>query len=181
MRNNKTKTLSANVKIYSRPRHGKSRTLCVEKTRYDCFDRYWRPQSHQNAFSEQTALPFDDQRVDLGASPHQPHLPSLAIEDELLPRSRDRIFYLVTKTAGTRLNIPSFPPTGCLDILLKVGIAKRTESDAWIHPFTFSSETSRIELLTALIAAGCVCFGKSWYSQLDPNHGPRPCWRRNKD
>jgi hypothetical protein len=40
-----------------------------------------------------------------------------------------------------------------------VGIAKRTESDAWIHPYTFDSEASPPELLTTLVSAGCLCFG----------------------
>ncbi|KAI7040858.1 hypothetical protein KC352_g46612, partial [Hortaea werneckii] len=40
-----------------------------------------------------------------------------------------------------------------------MGIAKKFETDAWIHPFTFKSEDCRPELLTALVAAGCVCFG----------------------
>lgn len=33
------------------------------------------------------------------------------------------------------------------------------ETDAWIHSYTFGAETARPELLIALIAAGCVCFG----------------------
>lgn len=46
-----------------------------------------------------------------------------------------------------------------LHLRLRVGIAKRMETDAWIHPYTFESENSRLELLIALIAAGCICFG----------------------
>lgn len=63
------------------------------------------------------------------------------------------------KTAKSQVTIPSFPSAKCLETLLKVGIAKRVETDAWIHPYTLCSETSRPELITALIAAGCVCFG----------------------
>lgn len=55
--------------------------------------------------------------------------------------------------------MPTFPSAEILDTLIKVGIAKRLETDAWIHPYTFNSEQTRPELLIALIAAGCVCFG----------------------
>lgn len=62
-------------------------------------------------------------------------------------------------TADARISVPTFPSTIILDSLIKVGIAKRLETDAWIHPYTFSSEQARPELLIALVAAGCVCFG----------------------
>lgn len=65
----------------------------------------------------------------------------------------------MSKTTQSRISIPSFPSADSLDILIKVGIAKRTETDAWIHPYTFESEKARPEFLTALVAAGCVCFG----------------------
>lgn len=95
----------------------------------------------------------------MATSPHQPFLPSLVLEDRLLPQTRDNIFQLVIKTAKSQVTIPTFPSAKCLETLLKVGIAKRVETDAWIHPYTLCSETARPELLTALIAAGCVCFG----------------------
>lgn len=41
---------------------------------------------------------------------------------------------------------------------MKVGIAQKAERDKWFHPFSFSIETARPELLVALIAAGCVTF-----------------------
>ncbi|OQO10067.1 hypothetical protein B0A48_04423 [Cryoendolithus antarcticus] len=66
---------------------------------------------------------------------------------------------LVIKTANSQISVPTFPSNDCLELLLKVGITKRLESDAWIHPYTFSSDNTRTELLVALIAAGCVCFG----------------------
>jgi hypothetical protein len=66
---------------------------------------------------------------------------------------------LVVMTADARVSVPTFPSVECLDTLIKVGIAKRLETDAWIHPYTFSFERTRPELLIALVAAGCVCFG----------------------
>jgi hypothetical protein len=81
------------------------------------------------------------------------------IPGHLSPASRDRIFKLVTGTAQAHISIPSFPDAACLDKLIKVGIAKRIENDAWFHPYTFDSNRSIPELLTALVAAGCICFG----------------------
>jgi hypothetical protein len=81
------------------------------------------------------------------------------IPGRLSSAARDRIFQLVLKTARNQLKISSFPSSDCVEKLVKVGIAKRTETDAWIHPYTFESETSRPVFLTALMTAGCVCFG----------------------
>jgi hypothetical protein len=74
-------------------------------------------------------------------------------------RSRDLVFELILKTAKSQVAMSSFPSAGSLEMLMKLGIAKRLETDAWIHPHSFHSESTRPELLTALIAAGCVCIG----------------------
>lgn len=132
------------------------------KQRHAIFQRslwLWKPELNQNAFSEHSNIPMSEQQVDIGSSPHQPYLPPLNMEDTLSQDSRDRILQLVVKTAKSHISIPSFPSVSTLNILLKVGIAKRLETDAWIHPYTFESGKARPELLTALIAAGCVCFG----------------------
>lgn len=76
-------------------------------------------------------------------------------------QARDDIFKLVVQTAGSRLSISSFPSSDYLDTLIKIGIGKRTETDAWIHPYTFYEQQLRPELLTGLVAAGCVCCGLS--------------------
>lgn len=73
--------------------------------------------------------------------------------------TRDEIFRLVIKTAKSKILIKTFPSAERLNILLRVGIAKRMETDAWFHPYSFRSTSARPELLIALIAAGCVCFG----------------------
>ncbi|SMR55833.1 unnamed protein product [Zymoseptoria tritici ST99CH_3D1] len=132
------------------------------KERFAMFERspwLWKPEANSNAFSEHEVLPLDERQVDMAKSPHQRFLPALALPDELSSQSRDRIFQLVLKTAKSQVKIPTFPSTTCLNMLLKVGLAKRMEVDPWIHPYTFNSETSRTELLVALIAAGCICFG----------------------
>lgn len=77
----------------------------------------------------------------------------------MVQTTRDEIFRLVIKTAKSKILIKTFPSAERLDILLRVGIAKRMETDAWFHPFSFRSASTRPELLIALIAAGCVCFG----------------------
>nr|OQO21695.1 hypothetical protein B0A51_11544 [Rachicladosporium sp. CCFEE 5018] len=119
----------------------------------------WMPGSGSNAFSEHNRIQVDERSMNLAASPHTPHAPSVAIPDDLSSQSRDRIFQLVIKTANSQISVPTFPSNECLELLLKVGITKRLETDAWIHPYTFSSDNTRTELLVALIAAGCVCFG----------------------
>jgi hypothetical protein len=119
----------------------------------------WQPEHNQRAFSEHDGITLDERHVDLASSPHHPYSSDVTIPDRLSQQSRDRIFQLVSKTAKSQISIPSFPSAECLDKLIKVGIAKRTETDAWIHPYTFSSESSRPEFLTVLVAAGCICFG----------------------
>jgi hypothetical protein len=119
----------------------------------------WQPEHNQRAFSEHDGITLDERHVDLASSPHHPHSSDVTIPDRLSQQSRDRIFQLVSKTAKSQISIPSFPSAECLDKLIKVGIAKRTETDAWIHPYTFNSESSRPEFLTVLVAAGCICFG----------------------
>lgn len=119
----------------------------------------WQPEHNQRAFSEHDGITLDERHVDLASSPHHPYSSDVTIPDRLSQQSRDRIFQLVSKTARSQISIPSFPSAECLDKLIKVGIAKRTETDAWIHPYTFNSETSLPEFLTVLVAAGCICFG----------------------
>ncbi|OAG17197.1 C2H2 type zinc finger domain-containing protein [Alternaria alternata] len=120
---------------------------------------FWIPERNQHAFSEHENIALDERNVDLASSPHMPYASNVVIPDQLSSAARDRIFQLVSKTAQSQITIPSFPSAECVDKLIKVGIAKRTETDAWIHPYTFESETARPEYLTALVAAGCVCFG----------------------
>ena len=119
----------------------------------------WVPESNQNAFSEHNNIQLDEGNLHSAASPHQPFAETLSIPDRLSMQSRDRILQLIIKTATSQLSIPAFPSADCLDLLMKMGIAKRLETDAWIHPYAFRSADARPELLTALVAAGCVCFG----------------------
>ena len=119
----------------------------------------WKPPANMGAFSEHKGVSMVEDSLDIAASPNQPYLPKLNLPDRLSGQSRDRIFQMVLRTAKSQVSIPSFPSAACLETLLVVGIAKRVETDAWIHPYTFRSEQTRPELLAALIAAGCVCFG----------------------
>jgi hypothetical protein len=115
------------------------------------------PERNQNAFSEHENITLDERNV--ASSPHMPYSSNVVIPDHLSAGARDRIFQLVSKTARSQITIPSFPSAECVEKLIKVGIGKRTETDAWIHPYTFDSEVARPEWLTALVAAGCICFG----------------------
>lgn len=121
--------------------------------------RLWVPARNQHAFSEHDGVTIDENHIDIATSPHEPCSSNVIISDSLSQGARDRIFQLVSKTAASRVIIPSFPSADCLDKLIKVGIAKRLETDAWVHPYTFESEHASLELLIALIAAGCICFG----------------------
>lgn len=134
------------------------------RTRYAIFQRsHWmyKPASKENAFSEHNQIPLDENNIDMASSPHQPFLPLLDLQAHLSAQMRDRIFQMALKAAKWQVSIPAFPSTNCLDTLLKVGIAKRVETDAWIHPYTLDFQKARPELIAALIAAGCVCFGIS--------------------
>lgn len=121
--------------------------------------RFWVPQRNSHSFSEHENTTLDERNVDLASSPHMPYSSNVVIPDQLSTGARDRIFQLVSKMARSQIIILSFPLADYIDKLIKVGIAKRTETDAQIHPYTFESETSRPEFLTALVAVGCVCLG----------------------
>lgn len=120
---------------------------------------FWIPERNQTAFSEQEAFTLDEQQVDLALSPHRPHTSNIVIPGHLSQQSRDRILQIVLKTAPRQVSMSSFPSADCLDKLIKVGVAKRLEGDAWIHPYTLDSDSSRPQFLTALVVAGCICFG----------------------
>lgn len=137
---------------------GKSLFAVIHKN-FLIFHRLWVPGRNQNAFSEHEGPLLDERNVDITTPPHEPCAAKITIPDQLSPQTRDRIFQLVSKTARSQITIPSFPSAECIDKLIKVGIAKRIETDAWIHPFSFCSESSMPEFLTALVAAGCICFG----------------------
>ncbi|OQD63773.1 hypothetical protein PENPOL_c009G01205 [Penicillium polonicum] len=117
----------------------------------------WVPEKNQHAFSEERGIPLRD--GDTISPNHRNKLQSLQIPGKLSMHSRDDIFKLVVQTAGSRLSVSSFPSAEYLDTLIKVGIGKRTETDAWIHPYTFYDQKLRPELLIGLVAAGCVCCG----------------------
>jgi hypothetical protein len=151
---------AAQVKLSTQP--DKSLANDNAKERFAMFQRspwLWKPEVNSNAFSEHEILPLDERQVEMAQSPQQKFLPSLALPDELSSQNRDRIFQLVLRTAKSQVSVPTFPSTACLNTLLRVGFAKRMEVDPWIHPYTFDLESSRPELLVALIAAGCICFG----------------------
>ncbi|CAG8172161.1 unnamed protein product [Penicillium olsonii] len=119
----------------------------------------WVPAKNQHAFSEEKRIPLRD--GDSISPTHRNRLDALKIPGKLSMQARDDIFKLVVQTAGSRLSVSSFPSSEYLDTLIKIGIGKRTETDAFIHPYSFYEQQLRPELLTGLVAAGCVCCGLS--------------------
>ncbi|KAJ5300346.1 uncharacterized protein N7443_005348 [Penicillium atrosanguineum] len=120
----------------------------------------WVPEKNQHAFSDEGRIPLRDS--DSIPTTHQSRLDALRIPGNLSQYARDDIFKLVLRTAGSRLSVSAFPSADYLDNLIKIGIGKRIETDAWIHPYTFYNQEYqqlRPEFLTALVAAGCVCCG----------------------
>lgn len=118
------------------------------------------PEKNQHGFSEERRIPLRDS--DSIPSSHQNRLDAIKIPGKLSAQDRDDILKLVLRTGGSRLSVTTFPSADYLDTLIKIGIGKRTETDAWIHPYTFYDsvyQQLRPELLTALVAGGCVCCG----------------------
>ncbi|KAJ5882443.1 uncharacterized protein N7529_001115 [Penicillium soppii] len=120
----------------------------------------WKPAKNQHGFSEDRQIPLcDGESIPLI---HRTRLDALNIPGKLSIKARDDIFKLVLQTAGSQLSVSAFPSPEYLDTLIKIGIGKRIETDAWIHPYSFYDDQYqqlRPELLTALVAAGCVCCG----------------------
>ncbi|KAL4804542.1 hypothetical protein BDV18DRAFT_153035 [Aspergillus unguis] len=121
----------------------------------------------QNSFwnllqENKRSAPGDDDRPiadrDLDNSVLSPHsIPSdLTAHEKLSSRSRDEILRLIVKTGDHHLSIPELPSVEHLDILIKVGLAKKLEVNPWIHLYTCYDDRPRPEFLTALVTAGCV-------------------------
>lgn len=154
------KNLQVDARLRFNAHSGKQHSLTRNSIYSFRIHRLWVPEKNQHAFSEERRIPLQD--GDSIPSAHQTRLNALKIPGKLTQYARDDLFKLVVRTAGSRLTISSFPSADYLDTLIKVGIGKRTETDAWIHPYTFydpSYQQPRPELLAALVAAGCVCCG----------------------
>ncbi|KAI9925830.1 hypothetical protein MW887_005636 [Aspergillus wentii] len=135
------------------------------RLRVEAFQRslwLWIPEKNQNAFSEEGRIPLRDTDMTTAiSSSHRTPLDNLKIQGKLTNRARDDMFQLVVRTAGSRLLVSAFPAAEHLDTLIKIGIAKKTETDSWIHPYTLYNQDLRPELLTAMVAAGCVEYDNS--------------------
>lgn len=119
----------------------------------------WQPGANQHAYSEHHHIQLDEDRISAASTPDRTLTSPVFRGAELSMAKRDSIFQLVSKTVSSYVSMPTFPSARCLDILIKTAIAKRLETDSWLHPLSFVSESTRPELLVALVAAGCVCFG----------------------
>ncbi|KAL4735878.1 hypothetical protein BDV11DRAFT_208107 [Aspergillus similis] len=128
------------------------------KRRVDAFQNsFWNllQESSRNALSDDSR-PIGGRDVDNTVlSPHS--IPSdLTVHEKLSSRSRDEILRLIVKTGDHDLSIPELPSFEHLDILIKVGLAKKLEVNPWIHLYTCYDDRPRPEFLTALVASGCV-------------------------
>lgn len=106
----------------------------------------------QHAFSEQNDITITDAGVSLESL-------DVLLPEKINQSARDKVLQLVIEISQSRVSIPAFPNHEVLDTLLKIGIAKRLKPAAWLHLGTFHCGNARPELLTALVAAGCVCVG----------------------
>ncbi|CAK4034249.1 Zinc finger [Lecanosticta acicola] len=122
----------------------------------------WIPPRNHHAFTGQEEI---NVRED-GVSATHRHVSSSvhrAAHCELDGEARDRMIRTVTQVASSRLSIPSFPSLKLLEDLINVCLLQDCNSlDSCIHAPTFSSRTSRTELLLAMVASG------SRYIALDP-------------
>lgn len=121
--------------------------------------RLWTPSLRQNAFSEQSNIAIHDEAIDLTSPSYQPWEAEVVLHEKIDQGMRDQILQLVIEVSQSKVSIPAFPSYEVIDTLMKTGIIKRARTDSWLHLGTFRCGQSRPELLTALVSAGCVCFG----------------------
>lgn len=87
----------------------------------------WVPESNQNAYSEHNSIQIDERMDATTSTPVSRLASSLKLGDRLSLTTRDEVFRTVIKTAKSRVLIKTFPSAERLDILLRIGIAKRME------------------------------------------------------
>lgn len=121
--------------------------------------RLWTPSLRQHAFSEQSNIAIQNTGISLTSPSAQPGEEEVVLQEKIGQATRDKILQLVIETSQSKVSIPAFPSHEVLDTLMKIGITKRVKTDSWLHLGTFRCGQSRPELLTALVAAGCVCVG----------------------
>jgi hypothetical protein len=134
----------------------------VPRARLEAFKRspwLWMPSAQQSAFDEQNQFLMDATSADLVASPNTPSAHDASLIDPLTFQERDSILLMVKSTCKDRVAISNFPSPEVLTTLASTCIAKRLRTDQYFHPSTFDCRSARTELLVALIAGGCVCFG----------------------
>lgn len=123
----------------------------------DCFPRINLPDKTRNGAGADAGPALADRDLDSSVlSPHTAPM-NITIHEKLSLRARDQIFRLIVKTGDNSVSMPEIPAVEYLDILIKIGLAKKLETDPWIHLYTCCSQNPRPELLTALVMAGCIC------------------------
>jgi hypothetical protein len=121
---------------------------------------------NQHAFSEQNSIAITQNAATLKNPARLAGDQELNLRDKINQAARDKVLQLVIEASQSRVVIPAFPSHEVLDTLLRIGITKRARTDSWLHLGTFSCRQARPELLTALIAAGCICVGVAEISRM---------------
>jgi hypothetical protein len=123
----------------------------------DCLRRINLPDKTRNGAGGDAGPALADRDLDSSVlSPHTAPI-NFIIHETLSLRARDKIFRLIVKTGNNSVSMPEIPAVEYLDILIKIGLAKKLETDPWIHLYTFYNQDTRPELLAALVMAGCIC------------------------
>lgn len=137
-------------------------TTDVPRARLEAFQRspwLWMPSAQQSAFNEQSHFSINATSVDLVASPETRFGHDATLPDALTYQERDSILLMLKSTVKDRVPISNFPTPDVLTTLVGTCVVKRLRTDQWFHSPTFESRSARTELLAALIAGGCICFG----------------------
>ncbi|PWY65410.1 hypothetical protein BO83DRAFT_321137 [Aspergillus eucalypticola CBS 122712] len=125
------------------------------KRRVYAFQRSFWWEGSQNTGNGDTRLVGSSELEPSVLSPHS--IPSnLTFHEKLSSRLRDELFRLIVKTGDDTLSIPELPTVDHLDILIKIGLAKKVDINPWIHLYTFYSNSPRPELIAALVSTGCI-------------------------
>ena len=120
----------------------------------------WEPDPRDSATNEEAPqLTEGEEQVLLSPEhidPTAAEIYSLALGN----KARDALLVLVQKHSGPNVAVRSFPSAKMLGLLLKFFVAwEKSSCCPIVHVPSLALETSRMELLSAMIVAGCTSYG----------------------
>ncbi|KAI9825939.1 MAG: hypothetical protein M1819_000458 [Sarea resinae] len=120
----------------------------------------WNPGHQDNGFSHQKHLSLPSHMAnEPGSNLHEIHGLGPVVEG-LKPGSRDNILAMILsgcKPREARRIVSSFPSNSLLDSLMQYFFAtQKSQVDSWIHVPTFRPNSTKPELVGAIIAAGAI-------------------------